>query len=1292
MGAKGRLTAFVEVKADSGLDQKVRVRRQLDMTRSALSEEQKDAQASNEGRSRAQAAKQMAGQVFKDLKAIDPQASLLYDVSYSLSGAVVTADAAALRNLYEHSDLVTHVVPMRDMKALDDEKAKTKPERGEDGIAPANTHSDQLVDAVKTWNQTGKTGKGQNIAIVDTGLDYTHADFGGKGTPAAYQTALASKADPLTDPTLKTLLDAGKYKGGYDFAGPTYGSKGGTRIPAPDANPIDGEGGHHGTHVAGTAAGYGVNSDGTRFSGDYTSLSQSEVSKMRVGPGSAPEAGIYALKVFGDNGGTTNLTLQALDWVAKHNMNEPAANRIGIVSMSLGGAFGPVDDPINRAVDALSKDNVLSVIAAGNDDDVTDIAGSPGTAPTALTVAASQSGKTFQDAALVAAGPASLSNKKIAGQYSVNYTTPGFSVTGKVVKVKAVDNLDGCKTYSAADAAAVNGNIAYVEWNDDDVACGSAKRFNNAAAAGAKAIVFPSQRNIPEAGIAGNTDIPGFQIFKNAAGDAEFQSALNAGTLQLTLADNLRMSIDADYSKEYEDTVANFTSRGIHGSYDGTVKPDVSAPGVNIISASAGSGNNQESMSGTSMATPLTSGVSALVRQAHPGWNAYRVKTQMVNTADHDVLTTDRSKAYGPIRVGTGRIDAFAAVNNPVGASTSDDGTVTAQFGIVQVPKDGYKAERTVTVANDSDQSRTYRLSYDPRTATPGVSYSLDRDTVTVPAHSTAQFKITLNIPDQSKLRHTRDATQSADVSILYRSYVTDSTGVVKLTPTQSDGGSFGLRVAVTAAPKPISQTSSLYEETASGNRRLTLQGHGTGAEKIPDSYQSEAIPMVLGVEDPVDGYYGDPKVDAQRSLAAADIRSVGYASTAPQMADPSDGMLYFGIVTDKSWSHLGNKNVEPVVYLDTDGDGAPNYAITVLTSLNGTQFDTVLAITYEIDGNGNVLSVADLQPIDDAFISDSNQVILSASLSALGYKKESTKTDISYQVETLSSNAAGAPVQYVADQAGDISKTGFDAYNPSVWFGQKVSGDQDKAYFSDQDGSVIPVNQAVTRSTGADKIITLHTRGQVPEQATDQLKTDVSTLVAVDKARLQAAVDQYSKLNAKNYTKVSWAALQTALAAARAVLNNPDAVQRDIDTAYQNLQTAYQGLVPVSPKVSKDKLKAAVDAAKSLKQSDYTKASWDPFAAALSKAEQVLADPNATQEQVNTAEQTLQVSRAGLVRVTTISTSKQKKSKKGKKSVADPGDKLSRTGVDVGVGVMAALALALAGGLMVARRHGQTV
>ena len=193
--------------------------------------------------------------VFSQLQSLDSSAKKIYSTSYALSGVAVRADAASLRKLAEQSGSVAHITILTPKKALDTTNGS--------GEAPANKNNDQLVNAVKTWEQTGKTGKGVNIAVVDTGLDYTHADFGGAGTTEAYQTALNSTADPLTDPKVSKLLDKTKFKGGYDYAGATYNPNAGNNNPTPDANPIDGQGGHHGTHVAGTALCYGVKADGS---------------------------------------------------------------------------------------------------------------------------------------------------------------------------------------------------------------------------------------------------------------------------------------------------------------------------------------------------------------------------------------------------------------------------------------------------------------------------------------------------------------------------------------------------------------------------------------------------------------------------------------------------------------------------------------------------------------------------------------------------------------------------------------------------------------------------------------------------------------------------------------------------------------------------------------------------------------------------------------------------------------------------------------------------------------------
>ena len=350
--------AFVQVAKKSGVEQKVE---KLNGNQNPSAAQEKS--ANQAAKSQAAQASRTADQVAAALKKLDPNAQVQYTTSYAISGLAVEADSDALVKLAQNSPQVLRVVPLPQHTATtvgDPDMKGASVSGGPE--SPSNKNSDNLVRAVNAWTQTGKTGKGVNVAIVDTGLDFTHADFGGAGTADAYKTAYAAQdQDPLTNPALANLLDKTKFKGGYDFAGRAYNGKN-VKDPTPDPNPIDGPGGHHGTHVAGTSLGFGVNSDGKTFRGDYTKLTNGDVSGMRIGPGAAPQAGVYALKVFGDLGGSTGLTLQALDWVAKHNLTASEEDKISLVSMSLGGSFGTADDPENDAVDNLAANGVLSVI------------------------------------------------------------------------------------------------------------------------------------------------------------------------------------------------------------------------------------------------------------------------------------------------------------------------------------------------------------------------------------------------------------------------------------------------------------------------------------------------------------------------------------------------------------------------------------------------------------------------------------------------------------------------------------------------------------------------------------------------------------------------------------------------------------------------------------------------------------------------------------------------------------------------------------------------------------------
>ena len=218
-------------------------------------------------------------------------------------------------------------------------------------IAPKsldNSYAMPLQGAPQAWTSTGALGQGTKIAVIDTGIDYTHANFGGPGTVSAYDdahAAEASDADPALFPSTKVV-------GGFDLVGDAYNADDdATSTPQPDSNPLDCEG--HGSHVAGIAAGYGENSDGSTFIGSYDNTTPS--SSMEIGPGMAPEAEIYASRVFGCNGSSTVITA-ALDKAADPDDNGDPTDHVDVVNMSLGSTFGSADDGDRSAERRVGKE------------------------------------------------------------------------------------------------------------------------------------------------------------------------------------------------------------------------------------------------------------------------------------------------------------------------------------------------------------------------------------------------------------------------------------------------------------------------------------------------------------------------------------------------------------------------------------------------------------------------------------------------------------------------------------------------------------------------------------------------------------------------------------------------------------------------------------------------------------------------------------------------------------------------------------------------------------------------
>lgn len=847
------------------------------------------------------------------------RATVLFEAEKSYAGIAVSTDASRIDDLAK--------IP--GVKAVHRMVPKTRD----------NFIAVPLVRAPSVWVDTGFLGEGVTVGIIDTGIDYTHADFGGPGTVEAYDAALAAK----TAGEAASYPDPAKVAGGYDFAGNAYDAATADKaVPQPDNNPLDCEG--HGTHVAGTTGGYGVAADGTTYSGPWNA--DTPFDTMDIGPGVAPSATLYALKIFGCEG-STNLVVEAVDWAMDPNGDGDLSDHLDVINLSLGSTFGSDQDPdsvaLNNAVDA----GVSAVASAGNSGDLYEVTGSPGVATKALSVAASEDRGQVVDAYSASIGGAAA--EEYAALLSADFAWTSGVTDADVVLLgdwgqppSPENNTDGCSPLSEADAAKVAGKIVLLQWIDDAVQrrCGSAGRSDRAHEAGAVGGILGSQETFFTISIAGSASMP--VVLSAAEGTDALASALAAGTaVTATLSPDFRNSMKNIIPvgpNDPTDMLTDFTSRGT--ALAGNVKPDVSAPGSSIFSARSGSGSGGESLSGTSMAAPATAGLAALMVEAHPTWSASEIKAGIMNTADHDLFFDpgQTGARYDVLRAGSGRIDVAEAVRSQAVAYVVDDpGAVSVSFGVMNVRADTTRT-KTVRIADkrESGSDVTYALTLEEVNTLEGVTYSIAPSSVRLQPGASAEVVVTLTVKP-SLLIHKADPTITLDpagIGIM-RDFLTDASALLFATPSD---GSPRLRVPVFSAPRPASSISGGASVTVSGSgalRRgeLTLRGRGVN-QKGAVPYQAEisrvsALQLVAESPRLPDCTPGiSSGCVASHDQGAADLRYVGFTSDARLVDDPlsidAGATAYFGISTWQPWRTATDISYF-TIGLDTNNDGTPD-------------------------------------------------------------------------------------------------------------------------------------------------------------------------------------------------------------------------------------------------------------------------------------------------------------------------------------------------------------------------------
>ncbi|HEX6384276.1 MAG TPA: S8 family serine peptidase [Anaerolineae bacterium] len=501
-------------------------------------------------------------------------------------------------------------------------------------------NSPGFIGAPVVWNALGgqqSAGEGTVFASLDSGIWPEHPSFSdpdplGNSYPAPSITGLPCEfGNTDWNPEDTPFICNNKLIGAYAFID-TYKAVI-ELLPEEFDSARDDKG--HGTHTASTAAGN---------AGVPASILGSNLGTVS---GIAPRAYVIAYKVCGNQGCFSSDVMAAVE--------QAILDGVDVINYSIDGGTDPYSNIVSLAFLKAYENGIFVARSAGNSGPGADTVG--GREPWVTTVAASTQNRTFRGTLHLAAGGNELDLEGIS-------VTGGH--TGEVVL--AAD---------FGDALCLNPFAAGTWTHDEIVVCERgtvarvAKSYNVAqGGAGGMVLYNPVAQSLdPD-----NHFVPSLHI-QNDVGTAlldfiaEHAGMTVTGTIEGALA-----------TASQGDVMADFSSRGGSGQTSGISKPDITAPGVEILAGHtplpatiAGGAPSQlfEILAGTSMSASHVAGSALLLKDLHPDWTPGQIKSALMTTADPDVTKEDGIMPADPFDYGSGRLDLTKAASPGLTISAS---------------------------------------------------------------------------------------------------------------------------------------------------------------------------------------------------------------------------------------------------------------------------------------------------------------------------------------------------------------------------------------------------------------------------------------------------------------------------------------------------------------------------------------------------------------------------------------------------------------------------------------------